>query len=256
MMRSKPSSPPRWRNCTPKRAGAVMTPGSTARAISPAPYGLADEAGDAYGIANAAWHAGLTLVRSGHPNDALKLFQLGQLQLGRVRARQVHTSDPARRRPPGTDPNHAAEPAVRHRLRPHEPPRPGSPLPHRVARRVDPQDAFERGDADLETAVIQLDQHRLDTAEQLATGALRSYGVNHRLGRTMTELLLAEVHIRAGEPRELTLAHQAIEGVITLQSATARQQRLVPLATALKSRPGSDTWKLAQRARKVAATRT
>jgi hypothetical protein len=34
---------------------------------------LAAEAGDAY----APWGAGATLVRNGHPNDALKLFQLG-----------------------------------------------------------------------------------------------------------------------------------------------------------------------------------
>jgi hypothetical protein len=34
---------------------------------------LAAEAGDAY----ATWGAGATLVRNGHPNDALKLFQLG-----------------------------------------------------------------------------------------------------------------------------------------------------------------------------------
>jgi transcriptional regulator with XRE-family HTH domain len=45
---------------------------------------LAGKAGDTYGVANAAWHAGATLVRNGHPNDALKLFQLGQFQLGGV----------------------------------------------------------------------------------------------------------------------------------------------------------------------------
>ena len=38
---------------------------------------LAHQAGDTYTIANAAWHAGATLVRDGYPNDALKLFQLG-----------------------------------------------------------------------------------------------------------------------------------------------------------------------------------
>jgi len=43
---------------------------------------LADAAADAYGIANAAWHAGVTLIHNGHPNDALKLFQLGQIRLG------------------------------------------------------------------------------------------------------------------------------------------------------------------------------
>lgn len=37
---------------------------------------LADKAGDSFGIANAAFHAGRTLVRSGHPDDALKEFQL------------------------------------------------------------------------------------------------------------------------------------------------------------------------------------
>ncbi|MCA1673209.1 MAG: hypothetical protein LC799_13765 [Actinobacteria bacterium] len=43
--------------------------------------GLADDAGDAFGIANAAWHSGATLVRNGYPDDALKCFQLGQLVL-------------------------------------------------------------------------------------------------------------------------------------------------------------------------------
>jgi hypothetical protein len=42
---------------------------------------LADKAGDACGIANAAWHAGLVQIRNGHPNDALKLFQLGHFRL-------------------------------------------------------------------------------------------------------------------------------------------------------------------------------
>jgi transcriptional regulator with XRE-family HTH domain len=42
---------------------------------------LAREAADAYSIANAAENAGATLVRNGHPNDALKFFQLGQLHL-------------------------------------------------------------------------------------------------------------------------------------------------------------------------------
>ncbi|HKR51492.1 MAG TPA: hypothetical protein VJT72_18305 [Pseudonocardiaceae bacterium] len=42
---------------------------------------LADTAGDGFGIVNAAWHAGATLVRSGHPHDALKYFQLGQFVL-------------------------------------------------------------------------------------------------------------------------------------------------------------------------------
>jgi len=42
---------------------------------------LADEAGDACGVVNAAWHAGLVLIRAGQPNDALKVFQLGHCRL-------------------------------------------------------------------------------------------------------------------------------------------------------------------------------
>jgi len=53
---------------------------------------LAGEAGDSYGIANAAWTAGATLVRTGHPNDALKLFQLGGF---RLRGFQHSKSTPA-----------------------------------------------------------------------------------------------------------------------------------------------------------------
>ncbi|MGQ0775459.1 MAG: helix-turn-helix domain-containing protein [Pseudonocardiales bacterium] len=41
----------------------------------------ADEFGDAFGIANAACHAGVTLVRSGYPDEALKCFQLGGFPL-------------------------------------------------------------------------------------------------------------------------------------------------------------------------------
>ncbi|MGH3857319.1 MAG: helix-turn-helix domain-containing protein [Pseudonocardiaceae bacterium] len=43
---------------------------------------FADQARDTYGVANAVWNAGATLVLSGHPNDALKLFQCGRLHLG------------------------------------------------------------------------------------------------------------------------------------------------------------------------------
>ncbi len=71
----------------------------------------------------------------------------------------------------------------------------------------------------------------------------------------MAELLLAEVQVRAGEPRGLILARQAIAGVSTLQSVDVRRQRLIPLAAALEARPGTDTRELARIARQVAATR-
>ncbi|MDQ3762667.1 MAG: helix-turn-helix domain-containing protein [Actinomycetota bacterium] len=214
---------------------------------------LADQAGDAYGIANAAWEAGMTLVRSGHPNDALKLFQLGQLHLGGFRKSTpatLRTNDP---RLPILTARLSRQSATAYALldRPNQATR-------CLAEACDgwaPRDAFERAGGDFVTAGVQLDLGQLDTAEQLAASAVRTYGANHRRDRTQAQLLLAEVHVRAGEAHGLSLARDAIEEVSTLQSVAARRARLVPLAAALEARPGSDTRELARTARKGAATR-
>ncbi|MGH3805893.1 MAG: hypothetical protein ACRDRU_04465 [Pseudonocardiaceae bacterium] len=117
-----------------------------------------------------------------------------------------------------------------------------------------PRHAFERAVTAGSTSEIQLDLGQLDTAEQFAASAVHTYGEGHRRGRTRTELALAEVHVRAGEPRVLVLARQAIAAVSTLQSVAVRQERLVPLATALEARPGNDAKEIARMARQVAAT--
>lgn len=84
---------------------------------------LADEARDAYGIANAAWHAGLALVRSGHPEVGILTTRSScsssAVPPPWVPARQVHTGNSTRRRPPATDPHRAVELAFRDRLRRH-----------------------------------------------------------------------------------------------------------------------------------------
>ncbi|MGH4015689.1 MAG: hypothetical protein ACRDSL_17550 [Pseudonocardiaceae bacterium] len=103
-----------------------------------------------------------------------------------------------------------------------------------------PRDAFDRGGMDLATAGVALDLRRLDTAHQFAASAVRAYGDGYGRNRTSAELLLAEVHVRSGEPRGLVLAHQAIEAVSTLQSVAVRQERLLPLIDALAARPGGD----------------
>jgi hypothetical protein len=108
------------------------------------------------------------------------------------------------------------------------------------------------------TAGIHLDLGELDAAECSAASAVRIYSDSegrYRRGLTQAELLLAEVHIRAGEPQGLTLAHHAIEQVTTLQSLAARRERLIPLATVLDARPGTDARDLARTARQIAATR-
>ncbi|MBV8540518.1 MAG: hypothetical protein JO063_14690 [Pseudonocardiales bacterium] len=62
--------------------------------------GLAGQARDTYGIANAAWHAGLVLARTGHPHDALKLLQLGRGQQHRVEDPGCRPSPRGRPGPP------------------------------------------------------------------------------------------------------------------------------------------------------------
>ena len=216
---------------------------------------LADTARDAYGIANTAWHAGATLIRTGHPNDALKLFQLGQIQLsgfapGKSTPATLRTDDP--RLPTLTarlNLNSATAYALLNR------PEQAKGCLTQAHDGWDPRDPFERAAGDLMTAGIHLDLGHLDSAEHFATSAVRTYSEGHRRSRILAELFLAEVHVRAGEPRGLTLARHAINEVSTLQSVAARRQRLVPLANALEARPSRDTQELAGIARKIAANR-
>jgi hypothetical protein len=49
------------------------------------------------------------------------------------------------------------------------------------------------------------------------------------------------------------LARHAITEVSTLHSVAARRERLMPLATALNTRPGIETQELARKARHIAA---
>jgi transcriptional regulator with XRE-family HTH domain len=217
---------------------------------------LADTAGDGFGIANAAWNAGLTLVRSGHPNDALKCFQLGQLVLSGFPARQgqaavLHPDDP--RVPVLTGRLHCKSATAYVLL--------GDVKQAQrcLAQAQDgwaPREAFEQAGMDLSLTGIHLDLGRLDAAEAFAASAARTYDAAHlHRGRTQAELALAEVHVRTGEPRGLQLAQQAIKAVSTLQSTAVRQERLLPLATALETRPGNDAQQLARTARHLAVTR-
>lgn len=211
---------------------------------------VAHQAGDGYGIANAAWHAGLTLVRSGRPNDALKCFQLGQFSLRGV---QPGKSTPA---PPRDDvriPILAGRlnrnSATAYALMSH-----AEQAQRSLAEAQDgwaPRDAFAHAGVALATAGIKLDLGQFDTAEQFAASAVRTYADTHCRGRIQAELTLAEVHVRAGEPRGLALARQAIEAVSSLQSVAVRRERLVPLATALEARPGNDAKEIARKARQV-----
>jgi transcriptional regulator with XRE-family HTH domain len=213
--------------------------------------GLADDAGDGYGIANAAWHAGIALVRQGHPDSGLKVLQLGQLTLAGFQ--------PGKAAPATVRPDDPRMPTLTARLNrdcgtAYAVMGDVEQAQHYLAKAHDgwaPRDEFERAGMDLTTAWIQIDLHRLDTAEQFAASAVRTYGDAHGRSRTMAELTLAELHVRTGDPRGLLMARSAINAVAPLHSVRARE-RLVPLTAALEARPGSDAKELARMARHVA----
>ncbi|MGH3997022.1 MAG: hypothetical protein ACRDTJ_06120, partial [Pseudonocardiaceae bacterium] len=68
-------------------------------------------------------------------------------------------------------------------------------------------------------------------------------------------ILLATIHVRAGEPHGPQLAHNAITAATKLSSDRVRQ-RLLPLADELDARRGSDYRELARMARQVATTQS
>jgi hypothetical protein len=79
---------------------------------------------------------------------------------------------------------------------------------------------------------------------------------HYRRGHIVANLVLAEVHLRAGEPQGLTLAQEALTTVSTLHSLAVRRDLVAPLATALAARPDTDAQELARKARQLATTQT
>jgi hypothetical protein len=108
------------------------------------------------------------------------------------------------------------------------------------------------GDLDRPAARLALARGRLDLAEQLAAASMRRWEGGSLISRTHSGIVLATVHVTAGEPRGLRLAHDAITNVTKLSSARARRC-IEPLAAALEAQPGSDARELARMARQVAA---
>lgn len=167
---------------------------------------LAEGADDGYGIANAAWHAGMVLRRSGHPDDALKCFQVGQLQLdgpwpGKPTWATPRTDDP---RAPVLAASLIASSAGTHAVMDD----PAQARNHLVRARDGwaPRDAFERATMDSTTAELERELGRVDTAAQFAQPAVRTFGETHCRGLTLANITLATVYVQAGEPRGMALA--------------------------------------------------
>jgi len=213
---------------------------------------LATEAGDAYCQAIALRYAGVASVEHGHPDDGLKMLQCAQVAAWRIppdEKRAVVVGETGRAAVEAAGLVNAT--AALTLLGEFE--TAGAWLAKGrqlwTPTRTDPF-----GDLDRPAARLALARGRLDLAEQLATASVLRWQGGSLTSRTQSGIVLATVHVKAGEPRGLQLTHDALTDVTKLRSVRVRRQ-LAPLVEALEARPGSDTKELARMARQVAATR-
>jgi transcriptional regulator with XRE-family HTH domain len=206
---------------------------------------LAARVDDDFRVIGAAQHAAMMDREHGRPNDALKLYQLAQFKL-----MDASKDDP---RVSALDAWLSAQSGSALVLldRPEDA---RSNLSQAQEGREHLPDAFERADMDHLHALIHLHLGNLDVAEQFATSSVRGWGEGNRRDGVLGEITSATIHVQAGEPNGLRLAHGAVTAVSKLRSQRARD-RLAPLITTLESRPGSDHRELARMARQVAVTR-
>jgi transcriptional regulator with XRE-family HTH domain len=210
---------------------------------------LATEAEDNYQASYALRYAASMLIQRDQPNNALKLVHLAQPHLAGV---------------PGDDPRVAplrsqlavVSAGAQARLAD-----PGSEVAARRVRSAlarsqdgyEPPSLHHRAEMDMGASRVHLQLGALETAESLAAASARAFAeCNHGRGGVQAGIILARVHLLAGEPDAGRLAAQAIEAVLPLRSGLARTQ-LAPLAQDLHTRPGLAG--LARQAQKVATTR-
>ena len=213
---------------------------------------LATEANDAYCQALALNWAGLATVEHGQPNDGLKMLQYGGVKSRRVpldeqRAVVVGGSGRAAVQACAL----ADEATALADLG--EPDKADTAL-GKARELWQPTRGASGGELDRPAARLALDRGHLERAEQFASASVRRWEGAGQRGRTHSGVVLATVHVRAGEPRGLQLAHSAITAAGKLTSARVRR-RLEPLVTALEARSGADAQQLARQARQVATTR-
>ncbi len=215
---------------------------------------LATHGGDAYCQATALNYAGLATVEHGHPDDGLKMLQLGHAKAWAIppddsRAVVVGVSGRAAVEACAYEDSATALAALG------EPEAADRDL--KKARELwtpAPSDPF--GDLDRPAARMEADRGRLDVAESLAAASVRRWEGGSQVSRALSGIVLAEIHVRAGDSDGLELAHGAISSVGKLSSVHVRARtRLEPLVAALEARPGPDARELARWARQLATTR-
>jgi hypothetical protein len=210
---------------------------------------LANQVKDAYLQAIALIYAGHATREHGHRNDALKMLQVGLIkaeQIPRDEQRAVVVGEIGRAAVQATAYEEIA--SVLADLDDLD----GAEAEIATGRELwSATRADHFGDLDRPAALLALRRGHLDVAEPLAAASVGRWEGINRVGHAKSSIVLATVHVRAGEPSGLPLVHGAITSVRKLSSVEVRR-RLQPLAAALKARPGRDAQDLARMARQAA----
>ncbi|MDQ4031991.1 MAG: hypothetical protein M3332_06880, partial [Actinomycetota bacterium] len=196
----------------------------------------ATAARDVYQLVDVLQYVGILERAAGHPNDAVKFYQLAGVRLGT-------TGDPGLIAwGDGLSAlalaNMGHPQATEHLTRARE--------------GWQPSNLLERADMDYQSALVQVELGNLDAAERFVA-SINGVG-RHRPVGTFAGILRATIYVQAGEPRGLGMAKAAIDATAPLHSVRA-QERLEPLADALDARTSDDARELAHRARQIAAAR-
>ena len=215
---------------------------------------LATETGDADLQTLAMAYAGVAHVEHGHPNDGLAMLQLATVKAGHIPAEDQRERVICQGSRAALRAFTRADGSATALARMGDPY--GAAAELAKAREFwQPTPADPWGDLDAVAALLDFERGRLDAAEPLAAASVRRWEAGHsQRARTLSGILLATIHVQAGEPDGVPLAHGAITNVTKLSSFRARQ-RLDPLATALEARPSTDHRELARTARHLATTR-
>jgi hypothetical protein len=196
---------------------------------------LAGDVNDPYWISFALYGGGRLISEQGHPNDALKYYQLSEVALQRDKGRH--------RRAPVLQGYLHSESALELAALKHPTAR------EELAKATDgPQDADSYNIA----AETHMRLGSLNTAHEMAVKAVSMWqGHPNRRHATVSDVVLATVNVKAGEPRGALLARRVIQSVAGMKSQLARV-RLERLAKELDARPNDQNRELAVMARRVA----
>jgi transcriptional regulator with XRE-family HTH domain len=213
---------------------------------------LATEAKDAYLQPTALNYAGMATVEHGHPDDGLKMIQFSLVKAWDI------PRDEQRAVVVGVSGRVAREACAREEA--------ATALAHlgfldaadvemaKSRQLWSPTHADPYGDLDRPAALLALRRGRLDAAESLAAASVRRWEGIRQSSRTYSGVVLATIHVRAGEPGGLALAHDAITAVTKISSVRVRKSLLL-LVDALATRPGTDAKDLSRMALQVAGVR-